>query len=134
MVSIRTNGEVQPKAALTMKLHVPLFRRNNEGKFEKITKQYLKRNETYIATAITENYIQLEDNTYILDRDKEHYDIRYGEVIILGKTAICSRRGSILRYLEKGQKLKIHEFLEDCIRVGNKEFISYQGEIKINYL
>lgn len=78
MVSITTTDIQQAlKAQLFMKIDVPVYKRTNGGSFEKINK-YLKRNESYIAIDIQEDYIQLSDGTFIKDINNEHYELTYG--------------------------------------------------------
>ncbi|MCM3317975.1 hypothetical protein M3603_15255 [Rummeliibacillus stabekisii] len=133
MEAIAINKQSQFKAEITMKYDVSVYKKNG-NEFERVPKEYLKRGNAYQVIAITDDYIQLNNGHYIVNVDPRQYDIQFGEVTMNERMPICSRSGVILRYVEAGQKFKIRSIHDNCIGIGNKQYVSIQHDIAINLL
>lgn len=129
MNALATDTHLHMKAKISMKYDVSVYKRNR-NEFERIPKEYLKRGNSYFVIDINDEYIQLENGNYIVNVDPQQYDIEYGEVILNERIPICSRNGVILRYAEE-QAFKIREIHENCIGIGNKEYISAKRNITV---
>jgi len=133
MEAIAISKQSQYKAEITMKYDVSVYKKNG-NEFERVPKEYLKRGNAYQVIAITDDYIQLVNGHYIVNVDPRQYDIQFGEVTMNERIPICSRTGVILRYVEAGQSFKIRSIEENCIGIGNKQYVSMQHDITLNYL
>ncbi|MEX3624894.1 hypothetical protein [Viridibacillus arvi] len=122
------------KVGLIMKMDMSLYKRKLDGSFEKIPNKYLKRNNIYKGMEVEEGVFHLDDGSYVIEQNKSHFLKYFGELRILERTPICSRNGTILRYVEKGQVFKIYNVFENCFCIGKREYISTSSEISVNYL
>ena len=133
MEAIALSKQSQHKAEITMKYDVSVYKKNG-NEFERVPKEYLKRGNAYQVVALTDDFIQLTNGHYIVNVDPRQYDIQFGEVTMNERIPICSRSGVILRFVEAGQSFKIRSIEENCIGIGNKQYVSMQHDVSLNYL
>lgn len=133
MEAIVLSKQSQYKAEITMKYDVSVYKKNG-NEFERVPKEYLKRGNSYQVIAITDDYIQLVNGHYIVNVNPHQYDIQFGELTMNERIPICSRSGVILRYVEAGQSFKIRSIEENCVGIGNKQYVSMQHDVTLNYL
>lgn len=137
LVSTTNTGARLPIATLTFHLNTSMFKMNN-GKLVKCEDEKIVIGEMYPLLEIKDDIAELSEGRFVKGIEHQNPTIHYGILEIIGdKVNVCSRNGSILRKVIKGQKFKIKDIISHRDKnikryaIGKNEYISSKEPVHV---